>query len=147
MTRHASAFSAILGCIECMRCRVLLPMFVVSVRHAVCLSITPLSPASLCKNGCTDQDPVWSKHSWEPKHCVGVLIPSQRGGFDAKLLWPFVYNSLRWLTDSNCTHIERLQERYVLNKRFVHFAFVEGSPQHYPSKCFPVLCSKNNERY
>jgi len=57
----------LLGCIECMRCSLLLPMIAVSVS----LSVTRLNSASLCKSGWTDQNAVWSKHSWGPmKRCV-----------------------------------------------------------------------------
>jgi len=36
----------------------------------VCLSITRINSASLCKKG-TDQDAVWGEHSWGPTgHCV-----------------------------------------------------------------------------
>jgi len=34
---------SLLGCIECMRCWLLLPMFAVSVRQSVCLSVTQLN--------------------------------------------------------------------------------------------------------
>jgi len=38
---------------------------------SVCLSVTQLNSASLCKNGWTDQDAVSGEHSWEPKeYCV-----------------------------------------------------------------------------
>jgi len=55
------------GCIECMRCRLLLPMSAVSV----CLSVTRLISASLCKNVWTDQDAFWGEHSCGlTEHCV-----------------------------------------------------------------------------
>jgi len=36
---------------------------VCGVRPSVSLSVTRLNSASLCKNGLTDQDDVWGKHS------------------------------------------------------------------------------------
>jgi len=47
-----------LGCIECIKCRLLLWMIPVSVCHAVQLAFTV-------------QNAVWGEHSWRPKeHCV-----------------------------------------------------------------------------
>jgi len=52
---------------------------IVADGRGVCLSVCPfaslsvtwLCSASLCKNGWTDQDPVWDERSWGPKeHCV-----------------------------------------------------------------------------
>jgi len=44
---------------------------------SVCLSVTWLNSASLCKK--TYQDAVWGKDSWEPWN-TEVLIPPQTGG-------------------------------------------------------------------
>jgi len=62
---------------------------------SVCLSVTRLSSASLCKNGWTDQDPVWGEHSWGPKeHCFrwGAWFLSQRG----------IWCSLHQITVASC---------------------------------------------
>jgi len=58
-------------------------MIAVSVCLSVCLSVTRLNLASLCKNSRTDQDVVWREQSCgASEHCVrrGVLIFPQRGG-------------------------------------------------------------------
>jgi len=68
--------SKVLGRIECMRCRLLLPMIAASV----CQSVTRLNSASLCKNGRTDQDPVWGEHFWGPKEHSD---PHSKGGVDS----------------------------------------------------------------
>jgi len=63
-----------------MRCRLLLPMF--TECQSVCQSVTRLNSASLCKNGWTDQDAVWSVHSWGPnEHCIrpGSWSPNIEG--------------------------------------------------------------------
>jgi len=62
-----------------MRCRLLLPMISVSV----CLSVTQLNSASLCKNGWTNQNHVCGDHSWGPWNVVlygSPDPPTVRGG-------------------------------------------------------------------
>jgi len=70
--------NSFLGCVECMACRLMLPMLAVSVHP----SVTRLSSVSLCKNGRTDEDPVCGEHSLGPReHCVrrGSCSPHSEG--------------------------------------------------------------------
>jgi len=83
---NAKAFCAdrarkrgLLGCIECMRCRLLLPTIAVSVRQSVChaaqLGFTVLKRL----NG--SRFSLWWILMWPKEHCqTGVLISPQRGG-------------------------------------------------------------------
>jgi len=57
-----SSSGVLLGCIECIRCSLLLPMIAVFVM-SVSLSVKRLISASLGKNGQIDQDAVWGEHS------------------------------------------------------------------------------------
>jgi len=78
-------------CIKCMRCRILLLMFL-----SVSLSVTQPHLALLCKNSWTDWGPIWGEDSRGPRK----RGPAWTGGggqewgggeFDAafaKLLWP-----------------------------------------------------------
>jgi len=79
----------LLGCIECMRCSLFLPMFATSF----CLSVTRLISASVCKNGWTDQDAIRGEHSrgpWSPRE-------EERTQF---YLLPDGYPRTRWVTRS-----------------------------------------------
>jgi len=57
---------------------------------SVSLSVTRLISALLCKNGWTDQDAVWGKHSRGPmEHCVrrGFWSPTERGRGPTSKFW------------------------------------------------------------
>jgi len=96
-------FSVQLGCLKCMRCRLLLPMIAVSV----CLSVTLLDSASVCKSGWTDWDHVYAEDSCGPKeHCVtkGSRSPHCEGEAELHLMQPlpnylglFFWNMIRFL--------------------------------------------------
>jgi len=122
-----------------MRCRLLLPMIVVSVRQ----SVTRLKSASLCKNGCTDPDAVSVNTLGGPRNIAldgGSDPPLQKGGgFDAafaKLLWPLVWNLfylfllLKLTSTANQRRLMNLQtygntfsKNESQNKNQLHFLF------------------------
>jgi len=102
-----------LCCIECMRCKLLLLMCSVSVCQSVCVSVTRINSAFLCKNGWTDQDAVWSEHSCG--HGIlcytRVLIPSQTGvgelGKISPIMHPLHISGTTEAWDLKfCVHIE-----------------------------------------
>jgi len=56
---------------------------IVTDDHGVCLSVTRLNSASLCKNGWMDQDHVWGEQSWGPWNIWldrGSDLPQREGG-------------------------------------------------------------------
>jgi len=75
LSDYVRRVAAFLGCIECMRCRMLLPMCAVSVcqsvRQSVCLSrrSTRLHCAKTAEE-VKNQDPVWGEHFWGPRNIV-----------------------------------------------------------------------------
>ena len=126
----------------------------------VCLAHLSVRKSELWQNSWLDPDAVWGgERGRSSDGCIrlgwwsskgrrsfggefGAFHCNQWGLCDA-LFSNYFEDLLRCDTATTAhTHVEWLQQRYVLEKRFVHFAFVERASQHYPPKRFPVLWRK-----
>jgi len=83
---------------------------VCSICLSVCLSVTRIISASLCKSRWTDQNAVWDEHSWGPMKLgvrCGSLSPTERRRGPSLKFWdPFLSPEQLKLDLKFCVHIE-----------------------------------------